>query len=135
MGRSRDHSRDHSRDRSRDHLHDRSWDRARDRSRNDERDRGKRSERDVLVGFERSRDREIARLNRVESGDRTQRSRSRSLAEELREMMAKLKRKLRNLQARPARDEHTVPVFDPSRDSADIEQWVQHVNQLTRRYD
>ncbi|XP_026666917.1 RNA-binding protein 25-like [Ceratina calcarata] len=150
MGRSQDRSRKqvrvNSRERSR--STDRSRRHSRDRQRRQERDRSRSviSVRDRRRDY--SRERSGERNNRKYGGrdvsvdsvsdertrDRARRSRSCSSKEELRKKVKRLESELRHTFTRSAVDEYTVPVFDPVRDSADIEKWVGQVDRLARRY-
>ena len=115
-------SRDHRRSISRNH----SLDRERSRSRGRARDQERRRSDDRARYYSRSHSRDRSRNRR--------RSESTSSSEDLRATVKQLKRELRSVQSRSVNDEYTVPKFDPSRDNADIEQWVRQVDRLARRY-
>lgn len=146
-GQTKDRSRESSRDRAIERSRDRSQDRSRDR-RNDSSEGGRRVQpRDRRRSYSRnySSDREVRsrscnrerNYSQSYSRDRTrrcERSADESSSEDLRTMVKQLKRELKSVQSRSMNDEHAVPKFDPSRDNADIEQWVRQVDRLARRY-
>lgn len=127
QGRSRDRGDSSSRDHRRNYSRNRSLDRERDRSRERARDQGRRRSDDRARNYSRTHSRDRSRNRR--------RSENTSSSEDLRATVKQLKRELRNMQSRSTvNDEFAVPKFDPSRDNADIEQWVRQVDRLAWRY-